>query len=485
MSKGARTGLMLAVIIVVTVFLGTCAQRSNSRNALAKYKSGLRARGEKLSLADLGYTREPEPGGSFDALGTNVQRLASRYFQPGAMQLLRYSGAGEAQVSWRLFQPPFSSWGSGPTALTWEEFSDHFQTAADALEAIRQATRDPPRYFYCDPTNWANPPKRPFVEMRTAAQWLSGDAIAALRAGQLDRAQADLLSLTRLAQFNREDLTLVSQMIRVAIVGLGLAVTWEALQAEGWSEERLAALQKGWEAAELIDAAEKGMLGERAYGEAAFAHMRSVGATMASQSGSFGPPSGPKTWREYLDAWVVMPFWRMNSATDEMFFLKYHQRTLDALRKLRAGTPWPNVDRELNCNMLMVDDALNSLFGRVRYRFSVMAIPNIKRAASVAVRNETHRRLTGTAIAVEQYRLRHSRLPPDLNALVPEFLSSVTPDPMTGQSLHYRLNTNGGFVLYSAGEDGRDDGGDARSPTVTNQFDLWLGKDAVWPVPAQ
>ena len=76
------------------------------------------------------------------------------------------------------------------------------------------------------------------------------------------------------------------------------------------------------------------------------------------------------------------------------------------------------------------------------------------------------------------------RPPPDLDALVPQFLSAVPRDLMSAQPLRYRLSSNGSFTVYSVGEDGQDDGGDPNRPGVTDHFDLWQGRDAVWPAPA-
>ncbi|MEI2722644.1 MAG: hypothetical protein V9H26_03600 [Verrucomicrobiota bacterium] len=97
------------------------------------------------------------------------------------------------------------------------------------------------------------------------------------------------------------------------------------------------------------------------------------------------------------------------------------------------------------------------------------------------MRSETLRRLTITAIALERYRLRHGRPPNDLAALVPDFLPAVPIDLMSGRPLAYLLTAGGASTLYSVGEDGRDDGGDSTSLAATNRFDLWSGKDAVWP----
>jgi hypothetical protein len=57
-------------------------------------------------------------------------------------------------------------------------------------------------------------------------------------------------------------------------------------------------------------------------------------------------------------------------------------------------------------------------------------------------------------------------------------------DPMDGKPLRYRLNSGGTYVLYSVGEDGKDDGGDV-SPATPSKTATWLqGRDWVWPLPA-
>jgi len=88
-------------------------------------------------------------------------------------------------------------------------------------------------------------------------------------------------------------------------------------------------------------------------------------------------------------------------------------------------------------------------------------------------------------IALKRYNLRVGNHPPNLEALVPELLSAVPMDLMSAQPMGYWLNPDGSFTLYSAGEDGRDDGGDATPSSATSGFDLWSGRDAVWPVASE
>jgi hypothetical protein len=70
-------------------------------------------------------------------------------------------------------------------------------------------------------------------------------------------------------------------------------------------------------------------------------------------------------------------------------------------------------------------------------------------------------RVASAALAVERYRLGTGQLPESLAALVPDYVQSVPEDPFDGAALRYR-RLDEGFVVYSVGEDGVDDGGRER-----------------------
>jgi hypothetical protein len=70
-------------------------------------------------------------------------------------------------------------------------------------------------------------------------------------------------------------------------------------------------------------------------------------------------------------------------------------------------------------------------------------------------------RLTKTALAIERFRLAREKLPEKLDELIPQFLSTIPDDPFDGQPLRYhRLEK--GYVIYSVGSDGEDNGGRER-----------------------
>ena len=65
---------------------------------------------------------------------------------------------------------------------------------------------------------------------------------------------------------------------------------------------------------------------------------------------------------------------------------------------------------------------------------------------------------TRIAIALEWHKRVHETYPKTLAALVPEPMAALPLDPLTGKDLCYRLEGEG-YVLYSVGDDGEDDGG--------------------------
>jgi hypothetical protein len=67
-------------------------------------------------------------------------------------------------------------------------------------------------------------------------------------------------------------------------------------------------------------------------------------------------------------------------------------------------------------------------------------------------------RAAQVALVVEQYRRAEGDLPQNLGLLMPNRLQTVPDDPIAGKPLRY-LRLGRGFVVYSVGQDGKDDGG--------------------------
>jgi hypothetical protein len=75
-------------------------------------------------------------------------------------------------------------------------------------------------------------------------------------------------------------------------------------------------------------------------------------------------------------------------------------------------------------------------------------------------------RSAAAALAVERFRQKQRRWPGGLAELVPEFLRAVPDDPFDGKPLRF-ARAGEGVVVYSVGQDGKDDGG---RPNTLNTY---------------
>ena len=78
-----------------------------------------------------------------------------------------------------------------------------------------------------------------------------------------------------------------------------------------------------------------------------------------------------------------------------------------------------------------------------------------------------------TLLGVERYRLRHGKWPAKLDDCVPAFLDRVPLDPINNARLSYKILPDG-VVVYSIGNDRRDDAGDTTAtPPRDFGYRLW------------
>jgi hypothetical protein len=97
--------------------------------------------------------------------------------------------------------------------------------------------------------------------------------------------------------------------------------------------------------------------------------------------------------------------------------------------------------------------------------FAGAAIPWMRRHADL---HQQRQRNLHLAFALAAYRAEHKRYPDRLDALAPRYLAEVPGDLFSGKALIYRP-AESGYLLYSVGVNGRDDGG--RGPTDTPRGD--------------
>jgi hypothetical protein len=473
-----HTLAIAGLVALVVAFLALRGSKPHS--PVEAYKSSLRAQGEKLTFAELTAARAPAIYNSIHAVVAQVGILNNSWLSPGSLELRKAVAPGQAELCWQLPAPVSNN---GARMSDWNQFSGEIARVEPQLALMREALRESELDAGPAPSIFG-PRRVNFVAMRLAAQWLAAAAVSQLHEGHLEEALQNIEAMARLAKAHRDEYTLVSQMIRIAISGLGLYVTWEALQAPGWTDPQLARLQQAWEAISLLDSVETGFVGERAGGIEMWTMAR--GPKARQLFALFGRPAATSL-QDKVELWfqqhLLLPLYKLTSIErDELFYLESMQAALVTIRSLKARQPW--VEARIPQDLAITNlNLLSGTGGQIRYWLSSLAIPNYSRATETALRNETERQLTLAAISLARFRFAHGSLPQQLSQLSPEFLTQAPYDPMSGKALHYRPGPDGGFLLYSVGLDGIDNGGDPTANGSTNRFGFWDGRDAVWPSP--
>ena len=324
---------LLGLVLGVTVLLGA---RSASRSALRSYESVLRANGEKLTFAELSPRREANSIDSHAVITNAMAKLAEVRLNPELLEPRKYCRPGQAIVAWRETDLSWMNLAASGRGGTWEELGAQLRSVESTLQEIREALKKPALdggpYTNVFATRRVN-----FVAIRKAAQWLVGAAEEDLHRGRMEEALCNLEALGALARMERDECTLVAQMIRVSVARLGLSLTWEALQAPGWTEPQLEHLQRIWEQVDLLEAVERGFVGERAGGYDVFTRLRHSSGTQAARLFDIvwisGPPSAKRTLEKLLMYQVYFPAYKLTCIDeDELFYLRIMQESLRPLR---------------------------------------------------------------------------------------------------------------------------------------------------------
>jgi hypothetical protein len=125
----------------------------------------------------------------------------------------------------------------------------------------------------------------------------------------------------------------------------------------------------------------------------------------------------------------------------------------------------PCVDEATGTILVSRMPALNAAekrLGESAGLFSICRLEGPMTTESVLLKAAWHQAMASEAMlwcAVERFRLKNAMLPETLDELVPDFVRKLPCDPVSGSSFKYVKRGERGYLLYSIGWDGKDDGG--------------------------
>lgn len=288
-------------------------------------------------------------------------------------------------------------------------------------------------------------------------------AEAELELGQADQALADIKMAIRVSNSITNEPFLICGLVRIATLHIVLQPIWEGLATHRWSEAQLADLQQTLAQFDLLSEFVQVLRGERAGCNDMLNQLRGQKLhpdSLSVQQG-MGLPMLPA-------GWVYQNQVLINRIYQEQFISKVDT----ANRRLEASdlATAESLDKELTNGFAP---------HKILARMLVPAIAKTSIKYSFAEVSTTEAML---ACALERFRLANGRYPEKLEELLPRYLAKVPHDVVGGGPLHYRLESDGQFTLYSIGWNEKDDGGATgflESKSGTKTRDLNSG-DWVW-----
>jgi len=451
--KVLRYGLIALIALLVLAVLILLEENQRGKWAWEKYKREAEARG--VSFDPRQFIPPPVPDDQNFAMTPLLKPLfgADREYRESLAKRLGLTNP-EANVA----TPQLLGMRDGrhTDLAKWREYlgqPDILQVLKKfdpELDEISAATRRPFARFPLRYEDGVSCSVRQLGALLNLSKLYELRALAALEAGQTERALADVESIFKLAESTRDEPLLISQLLRESLSFIGMQVVWEGLEAHRWSESQLVVLQGCLERIDLLTGTLRALRYEQA---------RLPEATHAV----FNDPELFAHVLEYRECLSInaLPWYRLR------LFLKYTEHrsllvaccfgdeyvlpVIDPARQLVDVGKTKEGEQKLQAMLekLSLYTLLTWLdSSKILTRFSKLA--HTQTTVNQAV----------IACALERYRLAHGVFPDKLDALVPQYLAKLPHDIINGQPLHYRRTDDGLFVLYSVGWNETDDHGE-------------------------
>jgi hypothetical protein len=482
-------GLLVAIVILVSVI-----HHYQLRAATNAYIAELKAQGEPMDLAQVLPPSVPanEDGseiflGVATAFSSNQTLLSSNYFYGGMMMV----APGKAML--RAAQPDLRD---STSTDSWEAVRVSVAQNAELFTSVHRLIDKPNFDFgvgYEKGVAELNFTNLHLPGLKAVAMRLGVASLGRLHRGDTAGAVTDVRTMLAIAKGMERERLMISELVRIAITTITVNDIWEILQSTNVTEQQLVALQNDCAGLEFFRAEEHALEMERVSGVITTKKWRGSTSTlmhellMVEDMPWMTPEKSTAMDRIRLRSRAMR--WRYWwSYPDELRALKGYQALLDAPRSASTNYALSDVREELFSKIYKLSipaaDELAGLSNPMKIDMHYLLSSSIVTLSSVFKRVttvETAKQLTIAAIALKRYQLKHAAYPENVTALFPEFVSAVPRDPMDGQPLRYQLKADGTFLLYSIGDDGKDDGGNPNPPAGSTSVQWQRGRDWVWP----
>jgi hypothetical protein len=425
------------VAIVVVLIVAVCVLRWHWKREFRQRIEAIAAAGYPVTLEELDASYErPAPGEN-----------AADWVIGAGSYLVRPSGEEWQQLD------QIVGWGGlpgtrGPLTPDVERLlAQHLEANAKALDLLHQAATMSESYYPIDRSKGPASYVVPIHDVRESCLLLCLEAVQCAEVGHSEGAVRAFEAAFHVAGTFRWEPVLTPQVFRMGAMRSTLGVLQRILSQIDLTDAELARLAQAF-------------------------------------SGAFSPAAMPRFLAGHRCAYLDL--FRRPQTVDHAYFLTAPRPTSTLLELYNAtglaardGTVFLDMMKAFLTVTELPFHQCHEAVARISKRFlercedGLLAehVLSIGPGLEMEVQSLACLRCGQVALVIERYRRTGKDYPEALRDLVPEYLEKVPKDPYTGRALHYR-RLDRGFVVYSVGEDGVDDGGreappDGREPGQT------------------
>ena len=268
--------------------------------------------------------------------------------------------------------------------------------------------------------------------LKKLSQILSHRASAALTLGRTDEALADVRLGLRLAESLSFERTLISYLVRVAIMNLMVQPVWEGVADRRWNDSQLVELMDTFGREQPMAAMKYALDGERGFGNSLIELMRRRPDLYASFASP--PPNGGEAEAGFSAIKWMPSGWLLLEQLE-------YNKMMDALLKLEAGlstqasnpAAYSKQSAEWHASL---QPSPGLLF---QHRiFAQMLLPALANVRVKTAQLASTLAMLRSSCALERYYLSKQSYPESLSGLAPTYISEVPKDAIKGGELNYQ-----------------------------------------------
>jgi hypothetical protein len=283
--------------------------------------------------------------------------------------------------------------------------------------------------------------------LKHICQILQLRATAELALGKTDEAFSDVNLMICVANASRDEPTLISQFVRIAMLYLVLEPIAQGFGK--WSEPQLKTFQQQLQQFDFCADVRRSLDAERVlFGGGIIEFLRWEPDKYDALSGD-GKFSGA-VWSAVPNGW-----YDLEKVNYNRFFDQFLLPSIDVANRRISAAVCKHTEKEMTA---VVSKTRVKLFFQHR-TFCSLLVPGTLGVARKTAFGQTAADTAAIACAIERFRLAKGRVPESLEQLAPELMEKLPHDIIDGRPLKYRRTEDGHYVIYSVGWNEEDEGG--------------------------